>query len=71
MNSDNLSISEIRTSLSLLETQYSESMDSGKSDAAFRIWCDINTLTDELYKKIASEDPYTTEADARYFENNG
>lgn len=63
-----LSIEQMREVLDYMELNYSLAMEGQASGLAWALWCKINSLKDELVAKIAAEDPYTTEADARYFE---
>lgn len=63
-----LTVEQMRDVLTYLEHNYNLAMEGQASGLAWAIWCKINTIKDELTAKIMSEDPYTTEADVRYFE---
>jgi len=69
-----LSIEQIRSALDFLESSYSKAMDGdayGRPWFANAILAKIDGLRETLVAKITAEDPYTTAADVRYFENNG
>jgi hypothetical protein len=66
-----LNIDQIRSALDFLEASYSKAMDSEAYGLADTILAFRDTLTEELTAKIMAEDPYTTAADVRYFENIG
>lgn len=66
-----LNIDQIRSALDFLEANYSKAMDGEAYGLANAILAKIDGLTEELTVKIMAEDPYTTAADVRYFENNG
>ena len=66
-----LNVDQIRSALDFLEASYSKAMDGEAYGLANAILAKIDGLTEELTAKIMAEDPYTTAADVRYFENNG
>ena len=66
----NLSINEIRDILTSLENAFSVAMDRHQSDVAAQIHAQIDIMWNLLVAAIKAEDPYTTEADIRFFENN-
>jgi hypothetical protein len=66
----NLSINEIRENLTSLEDSFSAAMDNHQFDVAAIIHAKIGGMWDLLVATIKAEDPYTTEADIRFFENN-
>jgi hypothetical protein len=61
-------IEQIRTALDELEFNYSMAMDFKAYPVADHILPQIRALQDKLVELICAEDPYTTEADVRYFE---
>ena len=63
-----LTIDQIRNSLTHMENSYGVAMDSGAYGLAGAIKDKIDGLWEELVGRIRAEDPYTTEADIRYFE---
>ena len=54
----------------MLEDNYSMAMDSEAFGLAGAFKSKIDGLMSELTSRITAEDPYTTEADVRYFESN-
>jgi len=64
-----LNIDQIRSALDFLEASYSKAMDGEAYGLANAILAKIDGLTEELTAKIMAENPYTTAADVRYFEN--
>ena len=66
----NLSINEIRDILTSLEDAFSVAMDKHQFDVAAVIHAKIGGMWDLLVAAIKAEDPYATEADIRFFENN-
>ena len=68
---NHLNIDQIRSSLDFLEASCSKAMDDEAYGLADTILAFIDTLTEELTAKIMAENPYTTAADVRYFENIG
>jgi hypothetical protein len=66
----NLSINEIRDILTSLEDSFSVAMDKHQFDVAAQIHAQIDSMWNLLVAAIKAEDPYATEADIRYFENN-
>ena len=64
-----MTVDQIRTALVELESNYSMAMDFSAYPLANAIACQIDSLRDELVRQIQAEDPYTSEADIRYFEN--
>lgn len=65
-----MSIDEIRFALTVNENTYAIALDEGQNETAMRILAQRDRLWDELVRQIQAEDPYTTEADIRYFEYN-
>lgn len=63
-----MSVDQIRTTLEELESNYSMAMDFSAYSLANVIACQIDSLREELIRQICAKDPYTTEADVRYFE---
>ena len=61
-------VDQIRTILDELESNYSMAMDFQAYPLANHLLKQIDTLRDELVGLIMAEDPYTSEADVRYFE---
>jgi len=65
-----MTVNQIRTALDYMESNYSLAMDSEAYDLANSFLAKIDWLKDELVRQIQAEDPYTTEADIRYFETS-
>ena len=63
-----MNINQIRTTLDELESNYDMAMKFGAYPLADHLLKQIDTLREELVRQIQAEDPYTTEADIRYFE---
>ena len=63
-----MTVDQIRTALDELESNYSMAMDCEDYDLARRILPAIDSLREALVELVCVEDPYTTEADVRYFE---
>lgn len=61
-------VDQIRTILDELESNYSMAMDFQAYPLANHLLKQIDALRDELVGLIMAEDPYTSEADVRYFE---
>jgi hypothetical protein len=53
-----------------MEENYALAMDAGDYGLANAFHSKIDWLWSELIRQIQAEDPYTTEADIRYFEGN-
>ena len=66
-----LNIEQIRSALDFLEASYSKAMDEEAYGHAQDLDKIIDDLMEALTAKIMAEDPCTTAADVRYFENNG
>jgi len=64
-------IEVLRKALTLGESMYSKALDRHDYDAANFIGKTIDGLQMMLAEVIMSNDPHTTEADVRYFENIG
>jgi hypothetical protein len=64
----NMTADEIRTALDYLETNYGLAMDGEAYGLASALKDKIDLLWTELVRVIQINDPYTTEADIRYFE---
>jgi hypothetical protein len=65
-----MTIDQVRTALDHMETNYGLAMDAGDYGLANAFHSKIDWLWSELTRLIQAEDPYTTEADIRYFEQN-
>lgn len=63
-----MNINQIRTTLDELESNYDMAMKFGAYPLADHLLKQIDVLREELIRQIQAEDPYTTEADIRYFE---
>jgi hypothetical protein len=63
-----MTIERIRTALDELESNYGMAMDFKAYVLADALRDQILMLQDALVKAIVAEDPYTTEADVRFFE---
>ena len=63
-----MTVDQIRTALTWMEENYSLAMDSEELGLAAALWDRIQHLQDELVRLLCAEDPYTTEADVRFFE---
>lgn len=66
-----MNINQIRTTLDELESNYDMAMKFGAYPLANHLLKQIDVLREELVRQIhqiQEEDPYTTEADIRYFE---
>lgn len=61
-------VNQIREQLEMLESNYSMAMDFQAYPLAQHLLKQIDMLREQLVAQIVAEDPYTTEADARYFE---
>jgi hypothetical protein len=61
-------VDQIRTILDELESNYSMAMDFQAYPLANHLLKQIDALRDELVGLIMAADPYTSEADVRYFE---
>ena len=65
---DHLSIEQIRSALDFLEANYGKAMDGEAYGLANAILAKIDGVRETLTAKIMAEDPHTTAADVRYFE---
>jgi primosomal protein N'' len=63
-----MKIDQIRTALDELESNYDMAMNFRAYPLANHLLKQIDVLREELVRQIQTEDPYTTEADIRYFE---
>ena len=63
-----LTIDQIRGALYHMELNYSMAMDSQSYGLASAFRSKIELLQEALVARITAEDPYTSEADVRYFE---
>jgi primosomal protein N'' len=63
-----MKIDQIRTALDELESNYDMAMNFRAYPLANHLLKQIDALREELVRQIQTEDPYTTEADIRYFE---
>lgn len=68
MKLDHLTIDQVRSGLDFVEKSYQKAMDGGAFSLAEKLWDQREALWIELVGRIQSQDPYTTEADIRYFE---
>jgi|DEB19_MinimDraft_3_1074340.scaffolds.fasta_scaffold103694_3 primosomal protein N'' len=71
MKGNEMNINQIRTTLDELESNYDMAMKFGAYPLANHLLKQIDDLREELVRQIhqiQAEDPYTTEADIRYFE---
>lgn len=66
---DYLSIDQIRSALDYLESNYSLAMDGEAYGLADSLLAKIDGLQEALVSRLLAENPHTTEADIRYFEN--
>lgn len=66
-----MTIDQIRTALDHMESNYGLAMDAEDQGLAHAFYDKIVWLRNELIRAIRTEDPYTTEADIRYFEGWG
>lgn len=64
----NMNIQQIRDELEMLESNYAMAMDFKAYPLADHLLPQIRALQDMLVELITAEDPYTTEADVRFFE---
>lgn len=64
-----MNIDQIREQLEMLESNYSMAMDFSAYDLANHLLKQIDKLHEELFRQVMIQDPYTTEADVRYFES--
>lgn len=63
-----MTIDQIRSALDFVEANYASAMDSEAFGLAQALHDKIMKLRQQLVEAIVAADPYTTEADARYFE---
>ena len=63
-----MTINQIREQLEMLESNYAMAMDFRAYSLAYHLLPQIIELEDKLVELICAEDPYTTEADVRFFE---
>ena len=63
-----MTVEQIRDALTMMESNYSMAMDINDYTLADALLDKIIVLQDQLVEAITDADPYTTEADARYFE---
>jgi len=63
-----MTVNQIREQLEMLESNYAMAMNFKAYPLADHLLPQIRALQDKLVKLICAEDPYTTEADVRYFE---
>jgi hypothetical protein len=67
---EKFTLDQVRDGLDWLQRNYESLMEHGEYDMANMISKKIDEYQIELIGRITSEDPYTTEADARYFESH-
>ena len=65
---DNLTIDQIRSGMTALEESYSIAMDAGAYGLAAALKDKRDSAWKALVAKVQAQDPYTTEADIRYFD---
>ena len=63
-----MTVDQIRIALSFIEENYTLALDAGAYGLAAALKDKRDLLWSELVRTIQAEDPYTTEADIRYFE---
>jgi hypothetical protein len=63
-----MNIQQIRDELEMLESNYAMAMDFKAYALADHLHPQILALRDKLVALVCEEDPYTTEADIRFFE---
>ena len=66
---EKLTLDQVRDGLDWLQTNYESLMSHGEQGMAQMLLAKIEAYQIELIGRITSEDPYTCEADVRYFEN--
>lgn len=64
-----MTVEQIRQALTYMETNYSLALAAEDYSLANAFYSKIDWLRAELVRQIQAEDPYTTEADIRYFES--
>jgi hypothetical protein len=67
---EKFTLDQVRDGLDWLQRNYESLMEHGEYDMANMISKKIDEYQIELIGRITSEDPYTTEADVRYFESH-
>jgi hypothetical protein len=65
-----MSIEELRKALTSVEISYSEATERGLYEISDLIFFHREQLWKQLVSLIQTENPFTTEADIRYFENS-
>ena len=63
-----MTINQIREQLEMLESNYAMAMDFKAYPLARHLLPQILALQDMLVELVCAEDPYTSEADVRFFE---
>ena len=63
-----MTVDQSRTALDHMEQNYSLALDAEDYSLAYAFLSKIDYLREQLVLAIVKDDPYTTEADARYFE---
>lgn len=63
-----MNVDQIRTALDHMEQNYALAMDAQDYSLANAFSDKIDWLWNELVREIQAEDPYATEADIRFFE---
>ena len=66
---EKLTLDQVRDGLDWLQTNYQSLMDNEEYGIAQMLVSKIEAYQIEIIGRITSEDPYTTAADVRYFEN--
>lgn len=66
---EKLTLDQVRDGLDWLQTNYQSLMSYGEQGMAQMLVSKIEAYQIELIGRITAEDPYTTAADVRYFEN--
>jgi len=63
-----LTVDQLRKALDHMELNYGVAMDAESYGLADAFLAKIDGLTEALSARLQADDPYTTEADVRYFE---
>lgn len=66
---EKLTLDQVRDGLDWLQTNYQSLISHGEHGMAQMLASKIEAYQIELMGRITAEDPHTSEADVRYFEN--
>jgi len=66
---EKLTLDQVRDGLDLLQTNYQSLISHGEHSMAQMLVSKIEAYQIEIISRITDEEPYTTAADIRYFEN--